>query len=64
MLDWISDRSLALLALFPPLVVSDEEHFMLMRGMFALLFIVLVVGVFAMLQGNRDKRPADIGTDE
>jgi hypothetical protein len=56
MFDWISDRIIALLAFFPPLFVRDEEHFMLMRGMFALLFIALVVGVFASFCGNQPHR--------
>jgi len=71
MLDWIADRIVALLAFFPPLFVRDEEHFMLMRGMLALLFIALVVGVFAVFYGNqpdrndkRPRRPTDIGTGE
>jgi len=61
MLDWIYARIMALLNLFPPLFVGDEEHFMLVRGMFALLFIALVVGVLAMFYGDQrnrnDKRP-------
>ncbi|MGB9041294.1 MAG: hypothetical protein WCC81_02340 [Pseudolabrys sp.] len=48
MLDWIAEKILAIAAFIPPLLTSDEEHFMLIRTMFALLFVVLIVGVLAM----------------
>jgi len=41
-------KILAILALVPPLFVSDEEHFLMIRAMFALLLIVLVVFVLSM----------------
>jgi hypothetical protein len=49
MLDWIAERILALVNFFPPLFVADEHHFVLIRAMFGLLFVVLVVYVLAML---------------
>jgi len=48
MLDWIAEKILAIAAFVPPLLTSDAEHFMLIRAMFALLFVVLIVGLLAM----------------
>ena len=48
MLDWIAEKILAIAAFIPPLLTSDAEHFMLIRTMFALLFVVLIVCLLAM----------------
>ncbi len=48
MLDWIAERIMALINFLPPVFVSDEHHFGLVRTMFALLLVVLVVYILAM----------------
>jgi hypothetical protein len=49
MLDWISDRIVAIVTFVPALFVAeDSPNFMLIRAMFGLLLIVLVVYVVAM----------------
>jgi hypothetical protein len=48
MLDWVAERILALVHFLPPVFVSDEHHFVLIRTMFALLLVVLVVYILAM----------------
>jgi threonine/homoserine/homoserine lactone efflux protein len=46
---WISERILAIVSYVPAQFVSESSpHFMLVRAMFALLLIVLVVGVIAL----------------
>jgi hypothetical protein len=50
MLDWITDGIWAIVTWVPALFVAEDSHnFTLIRSMFALLLIVLVVGVIAML---------------
>ena len=39
---------MALINFLPPVFVSDEHHFVLIRTMFALLLVVLVVYILAM----------------
>ena len=48
MLHWVAERIMALVNSLPPLFVSDEHHFVLIRTMFALLLVVLVVYILAM----------------
>jgi len=48
MLHWVSERIMALINALPPVFVSDEHHFALIRTMFALLLVVLVVYILAM----------------
>jgi hypothetical protein len=48
MLDWVAERIMALVSFLPPVFVSDEHHFVLIRTMFALLLVVLVVYILAM----------------
>jgi hypothetical protein len=48
MLEWVTERIMALINSFPPIFVSDEHHFVLIRTMFALLLVVLVVYILAM----------------
>jgi threonine/homoserine/homoserine lactone efflux protein len=49
MLHWVAERIMALINFLPPVFVSDEHHFVLLRTMFALLLVVLVVYIMAML---------------
>jgi hypothetical protein len=48
MLHWVSERIMAVINSLPPLFVSDEHHFALVRTMFALLLVVVVVYILAM----------------
>jgi hypothetical protein len=48
MLDWFAEHIMALINYLPPVFVSDEHHFVLIRTMFALLLVVLVVYILAM----------------
>jgi hypothetical protein len=48
MFDWVAERIMALINSLPPVFVSDEHHFALVRTMFALLLVVLVVYILAM----------------
>ena len=48
MLHWVAERIMALINFLPPVFVSDEHHFVLIRTMFALLLVVLVVYILAM----------------
>jgi hypothetical protein len=49
MLDWIGEKILAVVSFVPALFVAeDSSHFILVRGMFGLLLIVLIVYIIAM----------------
>ena len=49
MLDWITEKILAIVSFVPALIVAqDSPSFMLIRAMFGLLLIVLIVYVIAM----------------
>jgi hypothetical protein len=51
MLDWISDRLFDLVTWIPALFTTAESPtFYLIRAMFGLIIIVLIVGLFAILQ--------------
>jgi hypothetical protein len=51
MLDWIAERLLAIVNFVPAQFVDEgSAHFMLIRTTFALMLIVLIVGVMAMLR--------------
>ena len=49
MLSWISDLTLTIMSWVPPwLYPEDSSRYVIVRGMFALLLIVLVVLVIAL----------------
>jgi hypothetical protein len=48
---WITDSLLAIINTVPALIVpQDSPHFLLVRAMFVLIFIVLIVFAIAMLR--------------
>jgi hypothetical protein len=49
MLDWFVDQIIAIVTYVPAMIVAqDSPHFYVVRGMFALLLIVLVMLVVAL----------------
>ena len=65
MLSWISDLTLTIISWVPPWLYSeDSSRYVIVRGMFALLVIVLVVLVIALrpvrtlIAGYRNRRSA------
>ena len=65
MLSWISDLTLTIISWVPPwLYAEDSSRYVIVRGMFALLLIVLVVLVIALrpvrtlIAGYRNRRSA------
>jgi hypothetical protein len=48
MLRWLADKIVELVSLVPPwLVEKDTLHFVLVRGLFAILFVILAIVVIA-----------------
>jgi hypothetical protein len=70
MLDWIVERTIAIVSYVPAqFVPQDSQHFTLIRSMFALLLIVLVLLILALrpLRSFRryisNRQSADHGVD-
>jgi hypothetical protein len=60
---WLSEAILAIVNFVPALFVAqDSPHFMLVRAMFGLLFIVLAMGVIAMLRPLFSSKSSDRDT--
>ena len=51
MLDWIAEKLLSIVNFVPALFVAEDSlHFMIIRAMFTLLFIVLLICVAIMVR--------------
>ena len=60
---WLSETILAIVNFVPALFVAqDSPHFLLVRAMFGLLFIVLLVGVVAMLRSFLSTKSSERNT--
>ena len=48
MLHWLADKIMELVSLVPPLFVEKNSlHFIIVRGMFAILMVILIICVLA-----------------
>ena len=57
MLDWISEKIMAIVSFIPALIVDQESaSFPLIRTMFGLILIVVIVYVIAVLTSRRAHR--------